>query len=141
MQNNMNLNELFALYGSLFSFFMLYIIFFIIHIGIIVFYVICMWKIFVKAGRPGWAAMIPFYNIFVEIEIVGLPWWVFLLVFVPGANIVVAILIAINLANVFGKSTGFAVGLIFLNFIFIPILAFDNSKYIPPTSLSTVSKT
>jgi hypothetical protein len=109
----------------------------LVYLGVIAFYIICQWKIFVKAGRPGWAAIIPFYNIYLEIEFVGLPWWLFLLLFIPGANIVVAILIAINLATVFGKNAGFAVGLIFLNFIFIPILAFDNSKYIPPASLAT----
>lgn len=110
------------------------IFFTLIYFGIIAFYIICLWKIFVKAGRPGWAAIIPFYNIFVEIEITGLPWWVFLLVFIPGANAVALILISINFANVFGKSTGFAVGLIFLGFVFIPILAFDDSKYTAPVT-------
>lgn len=125
---NLNAQDLFGIFGSVF----VVILAFIFIIGIIVFYAICMWKIFVKAGRPGWAALIPFYNLYVEIEIVGLPWWLFLLTFVPGANTVVAILILINLANVFGKSAGFAVGLIFLSFVFIPILAFDDSKYIGP---------
>ncbi|MBN1298991.1 MAG: signal peptidase I [Actinobacteria bacterium] len=110
------------------------IFFAILYIGIIAFYIICMWKIFVKAGKPGWAAIIPFYNIFVEIEITGLPWWVFLLVFIPGANVVALILISVNLATVFGKSTAFAIGLIFLGFVFIPILAFDDSKYIAPAA-------
>lgn len=125
---NLNAQDLFGIFGSVF----VVILAFIFIIGIIVFYAICMWKIFVKAGRPGWAALIPFYNLYVEIEIVGLPWWLFLLTFVPIADTVVAILILINLANVFGKSAGFAVGLIFLSFVFIPILAFDDSKYIGP---------
>jgi hypothetical protein len=120
--------------GSVIGIIIASIFFAIIYFGIIAFYIICMWKIFVKAGRPGWAALIPFYNIFIEIEIAGLPWWVFLLVFIPGANAVALILISINLANVFSKSTGFAVGLIFLGFVFIPILAFDDSKYIAPVT-------
>ena len=120
--------------GSIIGIIFISIFFAILYFGIIAFYIISLWKIFVKAGRPGWAAIIPFYNIFVEIEIVGLPWWVFLLVFIPGANIAALILISINLANVFGKSTGFAVGLIFLGFVFIPILAFDDSKYTAPVT-------
>ena len=137
---NLNAQEIFGIFGSVFGVILISAFIAIIYIGIIVFYAICMWKIFVKAGRPGWAALIPFYNLFVEIEIVGLPWWLFLLAFVPGANAVVAILILINLANVFGKSAGFAVGLIFLSFVFIPILAFDDSKYIGPNpAVNTVS--
>jgi hypothetical protein len=119
-----------AIFGTVF----LVIFLSILYLGIIAFYVICMWKIFVKAGRPGWAAIIPFYNIYLELEIVGLPWWLIFLIFVPGANAVVYILIDINLATVFGKSTGFAVGLIFLSFVFIPILAFDSSTYTQPVS-------
>ena len=125
--------------GSIIGIIFISIFFAILYFGIIAFYIISMWKIFVKAGRPGWAAIIPFYNIFVEIEITGLPWWVFFLVFIPGANIAALILISINLANVFGKSAGFAVGLIFLGFVFIPILAFDDSKYIAPVTEPTGS--
>ncbi len=132
MQNSAS--DIISSAGSIVGVILISIFFAVLYIGVITFYIICMWKIFVKAGRPGWAAIIPFYNIFIEIEIAGLPWWVFLFIFIPGANAVALILISINLAKVFAKSTGFAVGLIFLGFIFIPILAFDDSKYIAPVT-------
>jgi hypothetical protein len=96
------------------------------------FYYFCIWKIFVKAGKPGWAAIIPFYNIYVELEILGLPWWFLLLMFVPVANIVISIMIIFGLAKVFGKSIGFGFGMLFLSFIFIPILAFSDARYEGP---------
>ncbi|MHB1346451.1 MAG: DUF5684 domain-containing protein, partial [Candidatus Humimicrobiaceae bacterium] len=72
----------------------------IFYIAIICFYLFCMWRIFVKAGKPGWAAIIPFYNIFVELEILGQPWWFLLLMFVPVANLVISILMIFGLAKV-----------------------------------------
>jgi len=91
-----------------------------------------MWKIFVKAGKPGWAAIIPFYNIIVELEILGRPWWFILLMFVPVANFVVSVIITFDFARVFGESIGFGFGLFFLPIIFYPILAFSNVMYIGP---------
>jgi hypothetical protein len=104
----------------------------LLYMAVIVFYVFCMWKIYVKAGKPGWAAIIPIYNILVQLEIVGRPWWYLLLMFVPVVNIVIAIMIIFDLAKVFGKSTGFGFGLLFLSFIFIPILAFGDAQYQAP---------
>jgi len=103
---------------------------YLVYIALIAFYFACWWKIFVKAGKPGWAAIIPVYNILVIFEITTLPWWFLLLMFVPILNLVVLISVAFGLANVFGKSTGFGFSLLFLPFIFIPILAFNNDKYI-----------
>ncbi|MEL7591355.1 MAG: DUF5684 domain-containing protein, partial [Anaerolineaceae bacterium] len=65
----------------------------ILYIAIIVFFIYCMWRIFVKAGKPGWTAIVPIYNVLVELEIVGRPWWWLLLMFVPGVNVVVGIII------------------------------------------------
>ena len=104
----------------------------LILLGILAFFAVCMWRIFVKAGKPGWAALVPIYSIIVELEIVGRPWWLIFLMFIPYANMVVAIILMLSLAKVFGKSTGFAIGLIFLSIVFIPILAFDDSKYLGP---------
>ena len=118
--------NIFSGVGSIIGILFLYLI----YIALIAFYIACMWKIFVKAGKPGWAAIIPFYNILIELEITGLPWWFLLLVFVPIVNVVIMIMIIFNLAKVFGKSTIFGFGLLFLTFIFIPILAFSNDKYI-----------
>jgi len=104
----------------------------LLYIAVIVFYIYCMWRIFAKAGKPGWASIVPIYNILVELEIVGRPWWWLLLMFVPVANIVVSVIVLLDLAKVFGKSTGFGIGLILLSFIFIPVLAFGDAKYLGP---------
>lgn len=99
-----------------------------------VFYIFCYWKIFEKAGKPGWAAIIPIYNILVQLEIIGRPWWWLLLLFVPVANVVIGIMLLFDLAKVFGKGTGFGFGLLFLAPIFIPILAFGSATYLGPIS-------
>ncbi len=95
----------------------------------LVFYIICMWKIYVKAGQDGWACLIPIYSTYIYTKIIGKPcWWTFLLI-IPYVNIVFMIWGANLLSKKFGKSEGFTVGLIFLGFIFYPILAFGEAKY------------
>ena len=89
-----------------------------------------MWKVFTKAGKPGWAAIIPIYNTIVLLQIAGKPVWWFLLFFIPIVNIVIAVMVMIAIAKAFGKGTGFALGLLFLSPIFIPILGFSDAKYI-----------
>ena len=100
-------------------------------LGIIM--IVSWWKIFVKAGKPGWAALIPIYNLWVLYEIVGLPGWVALLAFIPviGAFIVFVmnIIAAVRLPEYFGKQPAFALGLIFLPIIFYPMLAFGPCEY------------
>ncbi len=90
------------------------------------------WRIFQKAGYPGWASIIPFYNLYVEYKIAWGNGWLFLLTFIPVINIVVAIILQIKLAKAFGYPSAFAIGLIFLPNIFQLIMGFDNSKYIGP---------
>jgi hypothetical protein len=104
--------------------------------GIIIIYliigllmIISMWKIFSKAGKPGWAAIIPIYNIIVLLEIVDKPLWWIILILIPFVNIVISIILCIELAKKFGQSAGFAVGLILLPIIFYPILGFGGAKY------------
>ena len=97
-----------------------------------VFSIVCLWKVFVKAGKPGWAAIIPIYNIITELEIIGRPWWWLLLLFIPLVNIVIGIIVIFDLAKVFGKSTGFGFGLLFLGVIFMAILAFGDANYLGP---------
>ena len=114
----------------------------IVYIAIIVVEVAALWKVFVKAGQPGWAAIIPIYNLYVLLKVIGRPaWW--LLLFVIGVIVplvgwillvVISIIIAIDLAKSFAKSSGFAVGLFFLNFIFVPILGFGESRYVGPAA-------
>lgn len=92
------------------------------------------WKIFTKAGKPGWAAIIPFYNIIVLLEIVGRPLWWLILALIPIVNIVIGIILAIDVSKSFGKGGGFAAGLIFLPFIFYPILGFGSAQYQGPAA-------
>jgi len=88
-----------------------------------------MWKVFTKAGKPGWAAIIPIYNVIVLLQIAGKPLWWIVLLFIPIVNIVVAAMVMIGVAKAFGKGTGFALGLLFLSPIFIPILGFSDAQY------------
>lgn len=102
----------------------------ILSLAIAVLAIVALWKIFEKAGEPGWAAIIPFYNLYVLFKITWGSGWKFLLLLIPIANIVILIITMVKLAKAFGKSGGFAVGLIFLSVIFYCILAFDQSKYL-----------
>lgn len=89
-----------------------------------------LWKVFTKAGEPGWAAIVPIYNTIVMLKIAGKPWWWFILMIIPLVGIVVMIIAVVALAKNFGKGVGFAIGLIILPFIFFPILAFSDAKYL-----------
>ena len=120
--------------GSMIAFFAF---FFLLYIGIIALMIISMWKIFVKANQSGWAAIVPFYNYYVMIEIAKKPTWWFGMMFVPLANIVFTIMIINALVKNFGKSEGFTVGVIFLPYVFFPILAFGDAKYIDSEKISS----
>jgi hypothetical protein len=106
----------------------------IVYIAIIVFEIAAIWQVFVKAGRPGWAAIIPFYNYYVILKVVGRPGWWLILYLIPIVNFIVWVIVAIDMAKSFAKSTGFAVGLIFLPFIFFPILGFGAASYVGPAA-------
>ena len=94
--------------------------------------IVALWKVFEKAGKPGWAAIIPIYNIIVLLEIVGKPLWWIILFLIPLVNIIFGIWTTNLLSKSFGKNEGFTVGLIFLPFIFYPILGFGSAKYEGP---------
>ena len=89
-----------------------------------------MWKVFAKAGQPGWAAIVPIYNAIVLLQMIGRPLWWIVLLMIPLVNVVVGILVCIELAKCFGKGTGFALGLAFLGVIFYPILGFGSARYL-----------
>jgi len=113
-------NAVAALFGGVFM---------LIWVAFLVLMIAAMWKIFAKAGQPGWAAIIPIYNIIVLLKIVGRPlWWIILLI-IPLVNLVIALILAFDLAKRFGKGAGFAIGLIILPFIFYPVLAWGDSNY------------
>ena len=93
------------------------------------------WKTYVKAGHPGWAAIIPFYNLFILMKIAGRPGWWFLLYFVPFVNIIIPIIIGIDVAKSFGKDALYGIILLWL---FQPIgfliLGFGDAEYIGPAA-------
>ena len=90
-----------------------------------------LWKVFEKAGEPGWAAIIPIYNLIVLMKIAGRPVWWFILLLIPVVGFIIAILVSIDIAKRFGKGTGFGLGLAFLGFIFYPVLGFGDAQYNP----------
>ena len=80
--------------------------------------IVAMWKVFTKAGRPGWAAIIPIYNMYVWCKIVGRPGWWVILMLIPVVNIIIGIIVCIDLAKSFGKGAGFGIGIALLGIIF-----------------------
>ncbi|MEX1002644.1 MAG: DUF5684 domain-containing protein [Crocinitomicaceae bacterium] len=102
----------------------------LIYLAIIVLMVASIWKVFEKAGQPGWAAIVPFYNLYILTVVAKKEAWWMILFFIPIANLIAAIIIDIEVAKNFGKDTGFAIGMVFLPFIFWPMLAFSDAKYV-----------
>jgi len=102
----------------------------IIAMGMYVLQIIAMWKIFTKANKPGWASIVPVYNIYTLLQIAEVPTWYLLLLIIPVANIYATFKMYIELAHKFGKDTGFGIGLVLLNPVFILVLAFGNATYI-----------
>ncbi|MFI4911078.1 MAG: DUF5684 domain-containing protein [Sedimentisphaeraceae bacterium JB056] len=94
-----------------------------------VIWIISTWKIFEKAGEPGWACIVPFYNLWVWCKVAGLPGWAFIGFLIPYVSAVMGLIVTILMAKNFGKGIGFMLGLIFLPFIFFLILAFGDSEY------------
>lgn len=90
--------------------------------------IIAVWTIFEKAGKPGWAAIVPIYSTIVFLDIVGRPAWWIILLFIPF----VPIIVLNDLSKSFGKGMGFTIGLILLSPIFILILAFGDAEYVGP---------
>jgi hypothetical protein len=101
----------------------------VIYLAIIIVMIVGLWKIFTKAGKPGWACLIPIYNIIVLLDIAGKPAWWFILFLIPIVNLIIVIMTYLALAKAFGKSGGFAIGMLLLPFIFIPMLGFGDAQY------------
>ena len=104
----------------------------IIGLAIALLIIASIWKTFSKASEPGWAVLVPIYNVIVLLKIAGKPLWWIVLFLIPGVNFVIAILAALGVAEKFGKGAGFGIGLAFLPFIFYPILGFGDSQYVGP---------
>lgn len=111
-------------------------LFMIIWLAIMIGVIAGGWKMFTKAGKPGWGFLIPIYNVVLLLEIIGRPiWWIILLI-IPIVNLIIVILMCIDLAKSFGKGAGFGIGLCLLGFIFIPILGFGDATYQGPAASS-----
>lgn len=104
----------------------------LIFLVIIVFFIVAYWRLFTKAGEPGWGAIIPIYNLYLYCKIAGRPEWWLILLFIPFVNIVFSLILAMDIAKAFSKSSGFGIGLWLLSFIFVPILAFGSATYTKP---------
>ena len=87
------------------------------------------WKVFEKAGQPGWGAIIPVYNLFLLLRVARRPWWWLFLYAIPVANLIPLIFVPLAVARNFGKSGLFGVGLMILGFIFYPVLGFGDAQY------------
>ena len=102
-------------------------IFFIIYLAIIVVVIAGMWKVFAKAGKPGWAAIVPIYNTIILLEIVGKPVWWILLCLIPVVNFVVILIVLNELSKAFGRGIGTTIALVFA--IGWPVLGFGSAQY------------
>ena len=116
-------------------------IFWICYLAFTILIIAAWWKIFSKAGQPGWACIIPIYNLYVWCKIVGRPWWWILLMLIPFVNFVVLIILIIDLAKSFGKGMGFGIGLLLLAVIFFPILGFGSAQYQGPSAGGSAPRT
>ena len=107
----------------------------LVYLAVIVLVIAGMWKLFVKAGKPGWAAIVPIYNIIVMHEIAGRETWKIILLFIPLVGLYFAITLNVSLAKSFGKrGIGNYLAMIFLSFIFIPVWGFsDEVRYEGPS--------
>ena len=108
--------------------------FMLVWLAVVAVSIASLWKLFTKAGQPGWAGIVPIYNIIVLLTIVGRPIWWITLFCVPFVNFIVLIIVFIDLAKSFGKDLGFAIGMVLLSFIFLPMLAFGDSQYVGPSA-------
>ena len=94
-----------------------------------IFFLVCFVVFFTKANKPGWAAIIPFYNFYCLTDIAMGSGWFFLFMFIPGVNAIYLVILLFKLAKSFGKSTLFAILTIFFSYVCIPIIAFGKSNY------------
>lgn len=101
----------------------------IVWLAVFILVIAGVWKVYSKAGQPGWASIVPIYNLVVLLKIVARPLWWLILLLIPAVNVIVAIIVSIDLAKRFGKGTGYGLGLAFLPFIFYPMLGFGSASY------------
>jgi len=109
-------------------------IFWVVWCAFMLFMIAALWKVFTKAGQPGWAVLIPIYNLYVLCKIAGRPGWWLLLMLIPFVNFIIGIVLTVDVAKNFGKGVGFAIGMMLLSFVFYPILGFGSAQYQGPAA-------
>jgi hypothetical protein len=103
----------------------------LVWLAIVVLLVVSMWRVFERAGQPGWMAIVPILNMYVLIKIAGKSGLLLLGLIIPVVNIVVAFIVAFGVAARFRRGQGFGIGLALLPFIFYPILAYVEDTALP----------
>lgn len=101
----------------------------ILILALLILMVAALWRVYEKAGKPGWACIIPVYNTLVLLEIVKKPWWWLFLLLIPIVNFIIGVWLTNLVSKRFGQGVGFTLGLIFLPFIFLPLLGLGDYKY------------
>lgn len=110
------------------------IVYSLIVLAIAVVALVGLWKVFQKAGKPGWGAIVPFYNLYCLFEMSFGTGWLFLLTLVPCVGQIMLIIMWVKLAVAFNKGVGFGIGILFLPFIFLPMLGFGDAQYVGPSN-------
>jgi hypothetical protein len=105
----------------------------LVYLALLVLVIAGMWKMFEKAGQPGWGAIVPIYNLYLLLKIAGRPGWWLILMFIPCVGFIIMIVVCLDVAKNFGKDSIYGLGLAFLGFIFFPLLGFGNAVYRPAT--------
>ncbi len=108
----------------------------LIYFAVFIVMAISLGKLFAKAHKPSWAAIVPIYNTMVQLEIAGRPtWWLLLLLFVPFLNLWVSIVLMLDFAKSYGKSTNYGIFMAILPVVAFPMLAFSkDTKYVGPVA-------
>lgn len=106
----------------------------LVFLAVLILMIVAMWKVFERAGEPGWAVLVPIYNLYIMTRVARMSGWWVLAAFIPVVNIVFAFAVSNGIAKRFDKGTGFGIGLALLPFIFYPILAWGDGAAVPRTA-------
>jgi hypothetical protein len=109
-------------------------VFWICWFAFVILMIAALWKVFTKAGQPGWAAIIPIVNTYFLCKVAGRPGWWVILMLIPLVNFIIWIILCIDVAKSFGKGAGFGIGLLLLPIIFFPVLGFGSAQYQGPSA-------
>ena len=109
------------------------LLFILIGLAFTVFWIAGAWRMFEKADQPGWGILVPVYNLLLIVRIAGSPDWMFILLLIPGVNIVAHIFVCLELGKRFSRGAAFTIGLIFIPAVFYALIGFSSDQYTPPS--------